>query len=514
VPAEPDPVEMPVEPDPIVEPIPLDRVEPDLVEPEPPEEELPPAFASTAEAPPIEDPVHDMMVIEPVIESTDGAPEASAAVELPADGPSAVDLAAEELLMEDAAIDLDPIEIPVPVKLPPPPVRPERIPPLPDGKRRRGRRNDPLLERRASRLRAHRSSEREAHGPITRARVGALIVLIVVIAVAWFLFALFQPGAGSGKGSVIVSIPKGSSSTKIGKILAHEGVVSSAFFFEARALVEGKRGDLHSGRFQLRHDMSYAAAIGALSKPPPKVIVVKVVIPEGETRAQIAEIAHTEGLSGSYLSAAKRSTRLKPAHYGAPSATPNLEGFLFPATYELHAGAPASLLVAQQLVAFRQHFGSTQIHAAAGLHLTPYELLTVASMIEREAEVPGDRPLVAAVIYNRLRLGMTLGIDATLRYALHDYSEPLTEAQLQLNSPYNTRLHTGLPPTPISNPGAASIEAATHPAHVSYLYYVAAADGCGRQVFSTSYAQFQQNAAAYQRAIANNHGRVPTCKKK
>jgi UPF0755 protein len=419
-----------------------------------------------------------------------------------------------DLPVESAAIDLDPVEIPVPVKLPAPASPPERLPPLPSGGGRRGRRSDPLLQSRASRLRAHRSSERKAGGRITRARIAALLVLVVVIAVVWFLSSLFQPFAGSGGAGVIVSIPKGSSSSEIGKVLADDGVVSSAFFFEARALLEGKRGELHSGRFRMRRDMSFSAAIDVLSKPPPKVIAVKVVIPEGETRAQIAEIAHADGLSGSYLAASLHSTRLKPTHYGAHSSTPNLEGFLFPATYELHAGTPASVLVEDQLTAFRAHFGSEQIHVARTLHLTSYELLTVASMIEREAEVSRDRPLVAAVIYNRLRLGMTLGIDATLRYALHDYSEPLTEAQLHLNSPYNTRLHTGLPPTPISNPGAASIEAATHPAHVSYLYYVAAANGCGAQVFSTSYAQFQQNAAAYQRAIAKNHGRVPTCKKK
>jgi UPF0755 protein len=446
--------------------------------------------------------------------SADGlSPHELPAHELPPD-----ELPAAELPIEDAAIDLDaivdPIEIPLPGKLPSPSPPPERLPPLPSATGRRGKRRDPLLERRASRLQAHRSSERKAGGRITRARVGALLVLAVVIALVWFLLALFQPGAGSGHGSVIVAIPKGSSSGQVGTILAREGVVSSGFFFEARALLEGKRGELHSGRFRMRHDMSYAAAIELLSKPAPKVIAVKVVIPEGETRRQIAQLAHADGLVGSYLVASQRSSHLNPTRYGAPAGTPNLEGFLFPATYEMHAGAPASLLVDEQLAAFRLHFATRQIRAARALHVTPYQLLTIASMVEREAQVEHDRPLVAAVIYNRLRLGMTLGIDATIRYALNDYSAPLTEAQLQLNSPYNTRLHTGLPPTPISNPGVASIEAAAHPAHVSYLYYVAAADGCAQQVFSTSYAQFQQNAAAYQRALAKNHGRVPTCKKK
>jgi cell division protein YceG involved in septum cleavage len=244
---------------------------------------------------------------------------------------------------------------------------------------------------------------------------------------------------------------------------------------------------------------------------PASRAILHVVIPEGDTRLQIAMIAKAQGLSGSYLLSSRRSGALSPARYGAPASMPNLEGFLFPATYDVYAGSPAEGLVARQLEAFRERFGPSQLAAARALHLTPYELLIVASMIEREAELPGDGPSVAAVIYNRLRQGMPLGIDSTIRYAFNDYSQPLTESQLHSPSPYNTRVHTGLPPTPISNPGMASIEAATHPAHVPFLYYVAAPDGCGGLVFSTTYARFLQNAAAYQRALAANGGRVPTC---
>jgi UPF0755 protein len=262
-------------------------------------------------------------------------------------------------------------------------------------------------------------------------------------------------------------------------------------------------------------------AVGAVlllhhsSRPsiPPAPAIVKVVIPEGYTRAQIAALAHADGLRGSYLAASKRSPQLDPARYGAPPSTPNLEGFLFPATYELYVGAPASRLASEQLTAFRENFGGAEVHRAKALGVTPYQLLTVASIIEREVAVPHDRPLVAAVIYNRLRLHMTLGVDSTLRYALHDFTHPLTESQLSSDSPYNTRTHQGLPPTPISNPGVAAIEAAARPARVSYLYYVAGADGCGEQVFSTSYAQFERNAAAYREALSRNGGRVPTCKK-
>jgi UPF0755 protein len=247
--------------------------------------------------------------------------------------------------------------------------------------------------------------------------------------------------------------------------------------------------------------------------PPPAPAIVKVVIPEGYTRLQIAALAHADGLHGSYLSASKKSAELSPVQYGAPAHTPNLEGFLFPATYEMYVGAPATQLVSEQLAAFKENFGGGEVHRARVLGVTPYELLIVASIIEREVAVPHDRPLVAAVIYNRLRLNMTLGVDSTLRYALHDFTHPLTETELGSNSPYNTRIHRGLPPTPISNPGAAAIAAAARPAKVSYLYYVAGTDGCGEQVFSTSYSEFEKNAAAYREALSKNGGHVPSCKK-
>ena len=370
-----------------------------------------------------------------------------------------------------------------------------------------------------------RPQRRDAHGGghrqrLTRARIAALVALALAVALVWFLVSLFQPFAGSGSGRVIVVIPKGASSSKIGSILANDGVVSSGFFFDLRATLAGKRGSLHSGRYQLKHDMSYSAAIDALSKPPPTAIVVKVVIPEGYTRRQIADLAAQDALSGSYLAASKRSRLLGPRHYGAPAGTPNLEGFLFPATYELKSGAPAQRLVDEQLAAFRERFTHADVRRARALNVTPYELLIVASMVEREAEVAADRPKVAAVIYNRLREGIPLGIDATTVYAIElernvpTFTGELTESELTSSSPYNTRTHKGLPPTPISNPGTASIEAAAHPAHVAYLYYVAAADGCGEHVFSRTSAEFEKNAAAYRAAVKRNGGRPPTCKKK
>ena len=251
--------------------------------------------------------------------------------------------------------------------------------------------------------------------------------------------------------------------------------------------------------------------------PPP---VVKVLIVEGKTRPQIAQVAAADGLKGDYRAASKRSPLLNPVSYGAPHGTPDLEGFLFPATYNMNPGAPVSRLVEEQLIAFRENFGATEIARARALHMTPYQLLIVASMVEREAQIPGDRPKIAAVIYNRLRQGMPLGIDATIYYAVEmadgiaTYTHELSEAQLHIDSPYNTRTHHGLPPTPISNPGLASIRAAAYPAHLSYLYYVAGADGCGEQVFSNTLAEFEVNAAAYKAAVRHHGGHPPTCKRK
>lgn len=252
--------------------------------------------------------------------------------------------------------------------------------------------------------------------------------------------------------------------------------------------------------------------------PPPQV--VKVLIPEGKTRAQIAQIARAQKLTGSYADASRSSPLLDPASYGAPRSTPDLEGFLFPATYDMDVGAPASRLVEEQLEAFKERFGAALLARARALHETPYQLLIVASMVEREAQIPGDRAKIAAVIYNRLRAGMPLGIDSAIYYAVElqtgiaTYTQELTEAQLHIDSPYNTRTHVGLPPTPISNPGMASIEAAAHPAHVGYLYYVAGADGCGEQVFSDTQARFEADDAAYQAAVRHNGGRPPTCRRR
>jgi len=152
--------------------------------------------------------------------------------------------------------------------------------------------------------------------------------------------------------------------------------------------------------------------------------------------------------------------------------------------------------VNDQLTTFRQQFAHVNLSYARSKHLTPYEVLIIASMIQAEAATGHDQPLIASVIYNRLRLGMPLQLDATTRYATGNYSKPLTQSQLNSRSPYNTRIHKGLPPTPISNPGVRSISAALHPAKTDYLYYVYA--GNGRHHFSRT---LEEQKAAEQRYL-------------
>jgi UPF0755 protein len=247
----------------------------------------------------------------------------------------------------------------------------------------------------------------------------------------------------------------------------------------------------------------------AKSKPtvPAGPKVLHIVFPEGFTRAEMAQridavrkIAQQTRhvtpriTSSGYLAATASSAY--PGLYAGDGKRRALEGFLFPAKYAFFSDETARHFVARQFAAFRAAFRHVDMRYARSKNLTRYDVLTIASMIEREVAVPSERRLVAAVVYNRLHLHMPLGIDATLRYGLSiPPNQAITKSELASSSPYNTRRFLGLPPTPIGNPGLASIQAAAHPAHVNYLYY-ARKRGSKHQFFTSSYAAFQQFLAA------------------
>jgi UPF0755 protein len=324
-----------------------------------------------------------------------------------------------------------------------------------------------------------------------------------------FLFALFQPLAGDGGDVVRVTVPKQAGVGDIADLLASEGVVSSATLFELRATVSGKRDSLKPGVYRLREDMPYGDVIDRLTEGPGQEFV-QLTIPEGLSRREIARLARRAGLRGDYLRASAGRSLLEGRGLAAPAAAPSLEGFLFPATYELRRGDSAGSLVSKQLDAFERSLATVDLSYARRKNLTAYDVMTIASMIEREAQVDRERPLVAAVIYNRLKAGQPLGIDATIRYAAGNWTRPLTQSELALDSPYNTRTRTGLPPTPIGNPGLASLRAAAQPAQVGYLYYVVKPGTCGEHAFSTTFEQFQADQRRYEQAREAAGGNSPT----
>jgi UPF0755 protein len=233
---------------------------------------------------------------------------------------------------------------------------------------------------------------------------------------------------------------------------------------------------------------------------PPEPL--RIIFPEGFTREQMAErIGEVNQIAED-----KRDVtpRLSPERYRALTAgasrvppafltegkPPHLEGFLFPATYEFTGKTTTRQLLNKQLTTFDRNWSQVNLRYARSRRLTPYDVLIIASMIEKEVIVPEERALVSAVIYNRLKAGMALGIDATIRYGLGvPGTESLRESHLEDPTPYNTRLHAGLTPTPIANPGLASMQAAAHPARVNYLYFVRK-PGTNRHFFTASKREF------------------------
>jgi UPF0755 protein len=228
-----------------------------------------------------------------------------------------------------------------------------------------------------------------------------------------------------------------------------------------------------------------------------------LLIREGLRREDVAAVLEREtDLSGQrYLAPTSPGARGR-ALAGADRPT-SLEGFLFPATYELGPDTTAGDLVDLQIEAYEANTADVNYRYSASRNLTKFDVLIIASMIEREVAVARERPLVASVIYNRLRSGMRLDVDATVQYALGEWKEELTGPDLEIDSPYNTRRFTGLPPGPIASPGKDSIRAAARPAPSPYIYYVARNDGSGRHFFSSTPERFEIDV---QRSRANQAG--------
>jgi uncharacterized YceG family protein len=332
-------------------------------------------------------------------------------------------------------------------------------------------------------------------------RVLAVLALLLIGGALWLINETFQPFHDEPTGAVSVTIPTGADAGRIGEILADAGVVDSGRLFEANATLTLRRAKLRPGKYQLPRGMSNGAAVEALMQGP-KVRVVKTfsfTIPEGRSRRENIPLVKEGPFEGDYGKATSERRFLRQIRrLGAPRGARTLEGFLFPATYEMVAGATASDLVERQLAAFRENLAGVDMATAKRRNLTRYDVLIIASMVEREAQLAKERPLIAAVIHNRLKQGIPLGIDATIRYQINDWSRPLRVSELERDTPYNTRTRRGLPPTPIGNPGLASIKAAANPARSKYLFFVRKPGKTGEHAFSSTNSQFERDVARYQ----------------
>lgn len=336
----------------------------------------------------------------------------------------------------------------------------------------------------------------------TRGKIVAALAILVGLlgsaAIAGFLYARsIGLVGGSDPGKVVsVEIPDGASANQIGELLEAQGVVPSAFGFRLALYFEGGGDDIQAGTYELRQGLTPRAALAGLEQGP-EVKFVTVTFPEGSWLTDFARILEREtGISGEEFLELTTTGQVRSRFQ--PRSVDTLEGLLFPSTYQVVAEDDARSVATRLVDELEEQARKAGIARAAASGVSPYEALTVASMVEAEAKVDEERAMIARVIYNRLNEGIPLGIDATVLYALGEHKETLTQSDLEVDSPYNTRKVAGLPPTPIGAPGARSIAAAVDPADGDWLYYVL--EDCeGHHAFSTSYDEFLENKAEFQR---------------
>jgi UPF0755 protein len=334
-------------------------------------------------------------------------------------------------------------------------------------------------------------------------RTSLLVLLVAFLLVVTGAVAVssYYRGCGNAPGGrpkdVSFTVPQGATADRVVADLARAGLIKCGGFV-GNLLMRGtgKASDIRAGTYTLTTGTTLDDLVRILSTPPKVVPTVNVLIPPGYRLTQIADTVHSSlGISTKAFLAAAQGGGYSLAPY-LPTATSTTEGFLWPETYRFAThGTTPDQVITRLLDQFRIGVKDLPWNKAPGLGMTPYQIVIIASMIEKEAKLDSDRPKIAAVIYNRLAKGMILGIDATVGYIDPDPSNGLTSADLAINSPYNTRLNPGLPPTPIASPGEASLLAALEPAQVPYLYYVACGTNGGSR-FSTNYSQFLRDKAA------------------
>jgi UPF0755 protein len=331
-------------------------------------------------------------------------------------------------------------------------------------------------------------------------RLAIALVLLIGIAVAasaaWLYIGVNRPYRGFSAPEQFVDIPPGAGPAGIGRRLAEAGVVRSALSFRAAVWLTGEGRRLQAGEYRFDQPLSARQVVDKIARGD--VYVRLLTFPEGYTMRQMAALYASKGFgtADAFMAAAKNVSIVQALD---PEAQ-DLEGYLFPDTYTLSRTTTADQLIARMVARFETALTPATREQAAARGLSLRQLVTLASIVEKETGNTAERPLVAAVYANRLRIGMPLQCDPTVIYALERaglYDGNLTRENLQYDSPYNTYRYPGLPPGPIANPGRASLEAAASPANVPYLYFVSRNDGT--HAFASTIEEHNHNVELYQR---------------
>ncbi len=324
----------------------------------------------------------------------------------------------------------------------------------------------------------------------------AAIILIPLIVSLW-VFQQLNPSGSTGK-KISVGMPAGASDDQIVRVLTRDGVVTSPTIFGWYAKLRGM-GAVPAGKYEFKDRQAMAEVVATLRKGP-RLGGSKLTLPEGltlqETASHVAK--GVPDIDAANFAQVARSGAVRSKF--EPPEVSNLEGYLYPDTYQIAGNANAEDIIRKLVTEFDTTAGPLGIDKVP--NFTPYQLVTIASLIESEARVPQDRPKIARVIFNRLAKNMRLQVDAAFLYTKPPGSVVSGE-DLKVDGPYNTYTRPGLPPTPISNPGRASLEAAIHPADGPWLYYVKA-DANGTHAFTDSYDEFvRQKQLAKQKGLLN-----------
>lgn len=324
----------------------------------------------------------------------------------------------------------------------------------------------------------------------------ALALLLLLVLPARYLFFLALP-AGDGKTVRIVDFAKGESVARIAADLERDGIVSSARLFVIHTRLKGVSGKLQAGEYQFSNGMRPGEILRMMLNG--EVAVRRFAVPEGYSIHQLAELLESQKLFSKegFLKAATDPALLTELGIEGKS----VEGYLFPSTYDVTRTMDEAALIRAMTAQFHKVCDGQLADAARRIGMTPFQVVTLASLIEKEAVVATDRPLISSVFHNRLAKGMRLQSDPTAVYGVRAFAGTVTKQDIERQTPYNTYLIAGLPPGPIGNPSKGAIEAALNPVRTRYLYFVSKKDGTHH--FSTSLDEHNAAVATY---LKTNHG--------